>query len=165
MKIYLKFGMQNCLKFSFKRVGRDEWALGGGVDPTSKDGSSPLARLAPLLAGCRLLEPHVRTGQNLKMSPKRRTDLKNWPSKAKNLEELDFDVRKNLAPRKSTKNDENPKKKSDLFFRIFFLRRKKIELCKSSETRVAEVSWRSERSSRGNRTFEVRRRLGGTRGA
>ena len=44
-------------------------------------------------------------------------------------------------------------------------RRKKIEICKSSETRVAEVSWRSERSSRGKRTFEVRRRLGGTRGA
>ena len=37
-------------------------------------------------------------------------------------------------------------------------RRRKIESCKSSETRVAEVSRRSERSSRGKRTFEVCRR-------
>ena len=43
--------------------------------------------------------------------------------------------------------------------------RQKIEICKSSETRVAEVSQRSERSSRGKRTFEVRRHLGGMRGA
>ena len=35
-------------------------------------------------------------------------------------------------------------------------RRQNIEICKSSETRVAEVSRRSEPSSRGNRTFEVR---------
>ena len=84
---------------------------------------------------------------------------------AKNLEELDFDVRKSLAPRKSTKNDEKPKKKKSEFFSGNFFRRQKIEICKSSETRVAEVSWRSERSSRGKRTFEVRRRLGGTRGA
>ena len=35
------------------------------------------------------------------MSSKRRTDLKIWPSKAKNLEEFDFGVRKSLAPRKS----------------------------------------------------------------
>ena len=37
-------------------------------------------------------------------------------------------------------------------------RRQKNEICKSSETRVAEVSRRSEPSSRGKRTFEVRRR-------
>ena len=36
--------------------------------------------------------------------------------------------------------------------------KKKTEICKLSETRVAEVSRRSERSSRGKRTFEVRRR-------
>ena len=65
------------------------------------------------------MEPHVRTVQSLKMSPKRRTDLKIWQSKAKNLEELDFDVRKSLAPRKSAKNNEKPEKKSDLFFRFF----------------------------------------------
>ena len=45
------------------------------------------------------------------------------------------------------------------------IQRQKIEICKSSETRIAEVSWRSERSSKGKRTFEVRRHLGGTRGA
>ena len=39
-----------------------------------------------------------------------------------------------------------------------FFRRRKIEICKSSETRVAEVSRRSEPSSRGKPTFEVRRR-------
>ena len=44
------------------------------------------------------------------------------------------------------------------FLPIFFFRRRKIESCKSSETRVAEVSRRSERSSRGKRTFEVCRR-------
>ena len=44
----------------------------------------------------RALPPQVdvRTVKNLKMSSKGRTDLKIWPSKAKNLEELDFDVRK-----------------------------------------------------------------------
>ena len=61
------------------------------------------------------------------MSPKRRTDLKIWPSKAKNLEELDFDVRKSLAPRKSTENDEKPKEKK---IRIF-LRKKFFDVKKS----------------------------------
>ena len=44
----------------------------------------------------------------------------------------------------------NGKKSENVF------RREKIEICKSSETRVAEVSRRSEPSSRGKRTFEVR---------
>ena len=44
------------------------------------------------------------------------------------------------------------------FFPNFFFRRRKIKICKSSETRVAEVSRRSEPSLRGKRTFEVRRR-------
>ena len=82
----------------------------------------------------------------------------------KNLEELDFDVRKSLAPRKSTENSEKPKT-NPIFFLKFFFRRRKIEICKSSETRVAEVSWRSERRERGKRTFEVRGRLGGIREA
>ena len=51
----------------------------------------------------------------------------------------------------SNKKPENkkscpPKKKN---------RRQNIEICKSSETRVAEVSRRSERSSRGKQAFEV----------
>ena len=140
------------------------------------EGLTPLLRMGlPRGLGpgscCRIWVPQfpsqvdVRTVKNPKMTSKRRTDLKIWPSKAKNLEELDFDVRKSLAPRKSTENDEKPRKKNPNFFPKIFFRRQKIEICKSSETRVAEVSWRSERSSRGNRTFEVRRRLGGTRGA
>ena len=43
-----------------------------------------------------------------------------------------------------------------MFFRKKKLGRRKIEICKSSEMCVAEVSRRSERSSRGKRTFEVR---------
>ena len=66
------------------------------------------------------MEPHVWTVQSLKMSPKRRTDLKIWPSKAKNLEELDFDVRKSLAPRKSTENDEKRKKIEKIFEKNIF---------------------------------------------
>ena len=76
MKIGLKFSMKSYLKFSSKKVGWAKGRWGGADDPTSKDGSSPLARLAPLLADCRLLEPHVRTVQNIRMSPKSRTDLK-----------------------------------------------------------------------------------------
>ena len=47
------------------------------------------------------------------MSSKPRIDLKIWPSKAKNLEELDSDVRKSLAPRKSAENNEKPKKQKN----------------------------------------------------
>ena len=54
------------------------------------------------------------------MSSKGRTDLKIWPSKAKNLEELDSDVRKTLAPRKSTENDEKRKKIWKFFRKKFF---------------------------------------------
>ena len=65
----------------------------------------------------------VRTVKNLKMSSKGRTDLKIWQSKAKNHEELDFDVRKTLAPPKSIKNGEKPSseivKNSNFFFRFF----------------------------------------------
>ena len=52
---------------------------------------------------------------------------------------------------------------SKIFFRkkigFFFRknnRRQKIKICKSSETHVAQISRRSERSSKGKRTFEVR---------
>ena len=124
MKIKLKFSMKSYLKFSSILVVRAQWALGGGVHPTSKDGSSPWPRLAKLLADCRALGPHVATVKNPKMSSKRRTDLKIWPSKAKNLEELDFDVRKSLAPPKSIKNDEKLNseivKNSDFLFSFFW---------------------------------------------
>ena len=57
---------------------------------------------------------------------KRLTDLEICPSEAKNLEEADFDVQKSLAPPKSTKNYEKPKKKTkkEIFAEFFF--RKKI---------------------------------------
>ena len=87
-----------------------------------------------------------------------------WPSEAKYLEESDFDVQKSLAPPKSVKNDEIPKKKSEKKSQFLF-RRQKIENCKSSETRFPEVSRRSELSSWDKRAFEVRRRLGGIREA
>ena len=41
-------------------------------------------------------------------------------SKAKNIEEFDFDVRKSLAPPKSAENHEKPKKKIRIFLRFFF---------------------------------------------
>ena len=93
-----------------------------------------------------------------------RTDLRKGVSEAKFDVEADFDVKKSLAPPKSAKNHEKPKKKRGTLSEKKN-RRQKIESCKSSETRFPEVSRRSERSSRGKRTFEVRRRLGGIREA
>ena len=98
------------------------------------------------------------------MASKPRTGLRTRPSAAKCLQELDFDVKKNLAPPKSIENHEKPEKNRKKKFQKK-IRRQKIENCKSSETRVAEVSQQSERISRGKRTFEVRRRLGGIREA
>ena len=84
-----------------------------------------------------------------------RTDLRKGVSEAKFDVEAAGDVKKCLAPPKSAENHEKPefflKKDSKKFFR-----RRKIESCKSSETRFPEVSCRSEPSSRGERTFEVR---------
>ena len=80
-------------------------------------------------------------------------------------DDFDDDDRKTLAPRKSTENNEKPKKKSETFSEKKKNWRRKIEICKSSEMRGAEVSWRSERRERGKRTFEVRSRLGGIREA
>ena len=93
-----------------------------------------------------------------------RTDLRKGVSEAKFDAEADFDVKKSLAAPKSSENHEKPKtNRQKLIEKIF--RRQKIESCKSSETRFAEVSRRSEPCSRGKRTFEVRRRLGGIREA
>ena len=84
-----------------------------------------------------------------------RTDLRKGVSEAKFNVEADFDVKKSLAPPKSAENHEKPKTKSQNNFRKKKFRRQKMESCKSSETRFPEVSWRSERSSRGERTFVV----------
>ena len=84
-----------------------------------------------------------------------RTDLRKGVSEAKFDGQADFDVKKCLAPPKSTENHEKPKKIAKNFPKKFFQRRK-IESCKSSEARIAEVLHRSELCSRGKSTFEVR---------
>ena len=63
-------------------------------------------------------------------------------SEAKFIEQLDFDVQKNLAPPKSIENHEKPEKKIEKKISKQNFRRQKIENCKSSETLVAEVSRR-----------------------
>merc|ERR1711924_17384 len=84
-----------------------------------------------------------------------RTDLRISLSGAKFDEEADFDVHSAVGPPKPHQIDEKLIFRSENFARKKFFRRQKIESCKSSETRVAEVSGRSELSSRGKRTFEV----------
>ena len=58
----------------------------------------------------------------------RRTDLKIWPSKAKSIEEPDFDVKKSLAPPKSAENDEKPISEIEIFVRkkIFGVKKSKV---------------------------------------
>ena len=76
-------------------------------------------------------------------------------------DDLQLSIFRRRGKKKSAKiSDRKTKKTIQIFFR-----RQKIEICKSSESRVAEFSPRLERSSRGKRTFEVRRRLGGIREA
>ena len=53
---------------------------------------SPLARLADLLADCRLLEPHVRTVQSLKMSQQ------SWKRKASSRNDDNWVGNSPLAP-------------------------------------------------------------------
>ena len=83
-----------------------------------------------------------------------RTDLRISLSGAKFDEEADFDVHSAAGPPKPHQIDEKLIFRSENFADFFF-RRRKIESCKSSETRVAEVSRRSEPSSRGERNFDV----------
>ena len=85
-----------------------------------------------------------------------RTDLRIGVSEAKFDVEVDFDVKKSKKPPKSAENHEKPPKSRKTKIEKKF-RRQKIKSCKSSETRFPEVSRRSERSSRDERTFEVRR--------
>ena len=80
-----------------------------------------------------------------------RTDLRKGVSEAKFDVEAAGDVKNSKINRKSAENHEKP----EIFSKKIF-RRRKIESCKSSETRFPEVSCRSEPSSRGERTFEVR---------
>ena len=85
-----------------------------------------------------------------------RTDLRISLFGAKFDEEANFDVHSAVGPPKPHQIDEKLTFRSENVADFFFFRRRKIESCKSSETRVAEVSRRWELCSRGKRTFEVR---------
>ena len=70
------------------------------------------------------------------MGPKRRTDLKIWPSEAKNLKETDFDIKKHLAPPKSAEHDEKTISETEYFF-VFFLASKdrKLQIVRNARCR------------------------------
>ena len=93
------------------------------------------------------------------MSSKRPTDLKIWPSEAKYLQESDFDVKTNLAPPKSTKNEEKKRfPKSKIF------RKKKFGVKKSkiaNRPKSVLPKFRADPSH----VRRVRGRLGGIREA
>ena len=74
-----------------------------------------------------------------KLTSKPYTNLKICAPEAKFVKESDFDFKSGVAPLKSTENDEKRISEPKNFFEHFFQRRK-IEYCKSSETRFAEVS-------------------------
>ena len=86
-----------------------------------------------------------------------RTDLRKGVSEAKFDVEAAGDVKSSKISPKSAENHEKPEIFSKKISKKFF-RRRKIESCKSSETRFPEVSYRSEPSSRTNERskFEVR---------
>ena len=90
---------------------------------------------------CSAFHPSMRPSERNKcpkLTSKRRTDLKICVPEAKFVKESDFDVKSGVAPPKSTENDEKrisePKNFVD-----FFVQRRKIESCKSSETRFPKV--------------------------
>ena len=85
-----------------------------------------------------------------------RTGIRINLSGAKFDEEDDFDVRLAVGPPKPNQIEEKLTFGSENVANFYYHR--KIDISQSSETRVAEVSRRSELSSRGKRTFEARRR-------
>ena len=90
---------------------------------------------------------------------KRPTDLKNWPSEAKYLEESDFDIQNSPDPPKSDENHENQKKKSEFFFRKKFFGVKKSKI--ANRPKRVLPKFRGDRSH----VRRVRGRLGGIREA
>ena len=96
------------------------------------------------------------------MASKLRTGLRTRPSAAKCLQELDFDVKKSLAPPKSIENGEkpikNPKKIRKIFRTNFFVAKK---------SKVANLPKRVLPKFRADRSHvrRVRGRLGGIREA
>ena len=99
------------------------------------------------------------------MGSKCHTDKKIWPSKAKYLEEFDFDVKTSLAPPKSAENYEKPKKKN----RKKNFAEKKIQkiFFGVKKSKVANRSKRLLPKFRADRSHVrgVRGRLGGIREA
>ena len=96
--------------------------------------------------------------QMVKTSPKWISKI--WPSKAKNVDESDFDDKTRPALPKSAENNENLISEVEIFLSFFWHR--KIESCKYSEQRIAEVSRQSELTSFYKPTFEVRCRRAAT---
>ena len=97
------------------------------------------------------------------MASKPRTGLRTRPSAAKCLQELDFDVKKSLAPPKSVENCEKLKKKK---------KRKKLKLFSiknfvATKSKVANLPKRVLPKFRGDRSHvrRVRGHLGGNREA
>ena len=129
------------------------------------DRSNNVALILFFLSGWKIRYREEGTGQKTtfffvlagSIKPKRHTDLKMCVPGAKFVKESDFDVKKRLNPRKSPKMMKNQFRNRKILT-IFFFRRRKIESCKSSETRFPKFWGQTEPSSRGKRPFEVARR-------
>ena len=64
--------------------------------------------------------PMSERNKRPKLSSKRHTDLKTCVPEAKFVKESDFDVKKGLAPPKSTENDEKHVSEPNFFVEKFF---------------------------------------------
>ena len=92
------------------------------------------------------------------MASKPRTGLRTRPSAAKCLQELDFDVKKSLAPPKSVENDEKPMSESEKSEKtIFGVKKSKV----ANRLKRVLPKFRADRSH----VRRVRGRLGGIREA
>ena len=71
------------------------------------------------------------------MGPRRRTDLKIWPSEAKNLKETDFDIKKHLAPPKSAEHDEKTISETEYFsdFVLLASTNRKLQIVRNARCR------------------------------
>ena len=94
-----------------------------------------------------------------KMSSKRPTDLKIWPSEAKYLQESDFDVKTSLAPPKSAKNCEKTLSEIEILFQNKILGVKKSKI--ANRPKSVLPTFRADPSH----VRRVRGRLGGIREA
>ena len=65
--------------------------------------------------------PMSERNKRPKLSSKRHTDLKTCVPEAKFVKESDFDVKKGLAPPKSTENDEKHVSETEKYCRFLFV--------------------------------------------